>query len=313
MASASEIKKAGLISNKYEEGDEIIKSFTEPDLFIYRKKNIHSAFLDGVPLKGGSKFKDNFLEPFKDSIAYGLAKYWKVTGQQILKLWRDKGNITSLFGTAVHKIRENVDLGRGYEEDKEEIIRVIKKARKLYEDNKAVGETIMQNKKGCEDNYALPTHKDITKMMNMSDNEIRLYVDVMEEEFQILERRLGFHEYECEPEVYVTYSPLKMGGEIDKLIIIDREKKICRVQDNKVQGDVTEISSTNKMINELAKKKASKLDIIRIQLSYYAFCLWKAGWTVEGASVYSRDGSWENHSVDLIPMEEMEKLLIKYL
>lgn len=298
-------------SKSFEEGDKYIKSITEPEAEIYVKDGIHSAFHNGKQLRGGSSFKENFTVPFDKKNAYGLAKYWGVSGDAILKIWDDKAESTSSFGTAIHRIRELVDLGLPYEYD--EVISAIRFTEKKFEENKGAGEIIQENKKECEENYALPTHSDIREMMYKTDDEIKVLVDKIEEEFITLEKSLGYNEMECIPEAYVTYLKLLMGGEIDKLLIIDKESKICRVQDYKVQGSLEVVERKNALLNELAKKKASKLDIVKIQLSYYAYKLIKAGWTVYGGDVYGRDGSWNHYELELIPFEKMDELVNKYL
>lgn len=327
----------------YKKDDEVVQSFTEPDVFIYRKNGVHSALFNkkGKPtfFKGGSTFKKHFVEPFEgDKVAANLASHWTglyeklkelkdaglPTPKEILKqltrmrkgiqkLWKDKGQSTSTFGNGLHRYRELVNLGEDPQEAIDMILRSVKDTRKRYMENLEIGEEIFKNKKSADENYAKPTHKDIRNMMKMSDEEIIDYINQMESEFQELDKSLGFHTIETLPEVYVTALDMIMGGEIDRLLIKDLDKKICRVQDYKVQGDLDEVDPNTKMINELAKKKATKLDVIVIQLSYYAYCLWRAGWTVEGGDVFGRDGEWEHYEIELIPMEEMDELLKKYL
>jgi hypothetical protein len=150
--------------------------------------------------------------------------------------------------------------------------------------------------------------------MKARSDEVDKYSKKIIREFKTMYKKSGFDISKAIPEVYVTYSKFNMGGEIDVLYIVDEEKKICRVQDHKIKDKILDdVSSRNKLLNELEKKKASELDVIRIQLSFYAFCLTKAGWTVEGGDVFGRNGKWEHYEVDLIPTNEMEKLLEKYL
>lgn len=371
MATTEMIKNAGLHSNKYKEGDEIVKSFTEPDLFIYRKRGLHSAFYEIAGIvrmfKGGSSFKKHFTNPFDgNKIAGSLAKLWKVTKNQILRLWRVKGQSTSSFGTAIHRYRELANLNQPVDEAHELLLSSIKQTRRDYMANLQLGETISKNKKSAEENYAKPTHQDIRNIMKLQDEDVIKYADKIEEEFIELYNSLGMDKYESIPEVYVTYVKRGMGGEVDKLLITDPDKKICRVIDYKVQGDLDVPDVTNELLNELElftikkkkcttcggsgdyqltvddqiamdnednyfiptdcvfcggegnievkkKIKRTKLDVIKIQLSYYAYCLHMAGWTVEGADVFGRDGEWKHYEVDLIPMDEMEELLEKYL
>lgn len=326
MATTETIKNAGLRSNKYKEGDEIVKSFTEPDLFIYRKKGFHSAFYEiaGIvrTFKGGSSFKKHFTNPFDgNKIAGGLAKLWNVTKEQILHLWKVKGQSTSSFGTAIHRYRELVNLNKPVGEAYELLLSSIKQTRRDYMANLQLGETIFKNKKSAEENYAKPTHQDIRNIMKLQDEDVIKYADTIEEEFIELYKSLGMDKYDSIPEAYVTYVKRGMGGEVDKLLITDPDKKICRVIDYKVQGDLDVPDASNELLHELAifkengkpLRQRTKLDVIKIQLSYYAYCLHKAGWTVEGADVFGRDGDWKHYEVELISMDEMEELLEKYL
>lgn len=264
-------------------------------------------------LQGGSTFKKHFTIPFNEALVFGLAKNWGVKPDEIQKIWSDKGQSTADFGTGIHLMRELSSLGKSKKEAYDAIIKSIHNTRKSYVENKIVGNKILNNSKTQTENYARPTHTDILKLMKASDDEIVIYADKIESEFIELYKALGFDKYEAIPEAYVSYSKLLMGGEVDNLLIIDKERKTCRVQDYKVQGSIDEVSSKNELTNELQQKKASKLDVIKIQLSYYAYCLYKAGWTVLGGDVFARDGKWRHYKVNLIPMDEMDKLLNKYL
>lgn len=184
--------------------------------------------------------------------------------------------------------------------------------------NLELGEKIHENKleigKESTENYAKPTHLDIRALMKSTTDEILKYAKNIVSEFKSMYSNAGYDLNKALAEVYVTYEKFNMGGEIDVLYVIDYEKKICRVQDHKIKDKVLdELSSRNKLLHELTKSKASELDIIIIQLSFYAFCLTKAGWTVEGGDVFGRNGEWQNYKVDLIPEKEMEVLLKKYL
>lgn len=194
----------------------------------------------------------------------------------------------------------------------------MKTTRRLYMKNLELGEKIHENKleigKESTENYAKPTHLDIRALMKSTTDEILKYAKNIVSEFKSMYSNAGYDLNKALAEVYVTYEKFNMGGEIDVLYVIDYEKKICRVQDHKIKDKVLdELSSRNKLLHELTKSKASELDIIIIQLSFYAFCLTKAGWTVEGGDVFGRNGEWQNYKVDLIPEKEMEVLLKKYL
>jgi len=314
MAKASDIK--GASTNKFDynkETDTIVTSFTEPDLFIYSRPGFHSNILNGKFVRGGSSFKKHFTPPFDmEARAFGLAKHWGITGDEIMRLWKAKGKSTTEFGTGFHRILELDSLNEEWSADL--VIEPMKLTRKNYMALLDLGEQVMNNSKSATENYARPTHKDICALMKAQPEEIREHAERVVEEFHHLNRKIGYATYEVIPEVYVTCEKYGMGGEIDRLILIDKEKKICRIGDYKFKDkDLDEKSSNNKMLNELEAAKASENDIIRIQLSFYAYCLEAAGWTVDGGDVFGRNGEWTHYPIDLIPFDEMDQLLQKYL
>lgn len=243
-----------------------------------------------------------------------LSNTWKVGEKSILAIWDAKGKSSSSFGTGIHKYRELYEQGKDVGPAVQLVIKSIRNTQSRYEKLKEAGAKITLNSKSATDNYAKPSHKDIHALMYKSDKEIETYIEKINSDFIKLESRLGFDKYKSLQEVYVTYSKYGMGGEVDKLLVLDWEKKICRVQDYKIKDkEMDKGSSNNQLLHELAKKNASENDIIKIQLSYYAFCLTMAGWTVLGGDVYSRNGEWKHYKLDLIPTGKMRELLIKYL
>lgn len=100
-------------------------------------------------------------------------------------------------------------------------------------------------------------------------------------------------------EVFVADEELRLCGFIDRLLIVDEKKKICRVQDYK----------TNHTINKAETIKApfkgqvpnTTLGSYWLQLSFYAFILQKHGWTVEGLDIFNwEDGEWKLYQNDVI-------------
>lgn len=314
MSSVSQITKAAYNKFDYDESvDTVVTSFTEPEVFIYSKPDYHSNIMDGRFVQGGSSFKKHFTLPFdQEARANGLAKHWGITGADILRLWKAKGKSTTGFGSGFHKILELDLLGEKWGVDL--IEEPIKLTRRMYMANLELGEQVFQASKSASENYAKPTHLDIRALMKSETHEILEYAKGVVKEFHELEKSIGRTRDEVLAEVYVTCAKYHMGGEVDRLLVVDKENKICRVQDYKFKDkDLDKLSSNNKMINEMEKKKASENDIIRLQLSFYAFCLEEAGWTVQGGDVFGRNGEWNHYSIDLIPHEEMEALLVKYL
>lgn len=242
-------------------------------------------------------------------MAYGLAKHWKVAADSIKNIWTANKEFARDLGTAIHHMRET-KTGGDVHDYYQEAIDAVTIATKRFEENKKVGATIKKNSKSAERNYAYSKHEELRDLIGRTDAEVRTWMEEVERDFVEIDR---YKDHALVPECYVTYSPYNMGGEVDRLVIIDEKDKTCIIEDYKFQHSIPILSANNKMINELAKSKATKLDIIQLQLSFYAFCLYKAGWTVVVANVYGREGKWESYSVELIDMDEMDKLLVKYL
>lgn len=80
-------------------------------------------------------------------------------------------------------------------------------------------------------------------------------------------------------EVMVVDHSQKRAGQIDRLLIIDAEKKICRVQDFKTNADISK-----------------EIEIYWKQLEFYEDILKTDGWTVEGLDIFWYTGVWETFS-----------------
>lgn len=82
-------------------------------------------------------------------------------------------------------------------------------------------------------------------------------------------------------EAVIANHELKTCGTVDRLLIVDEKKRICRVQDFKTDGVLT------------LDKKA----IYTKQLNFYKEIMTAAWWTVEGLDLFHWDGEW--HTVTL--------------
>lgn len=100
-------------------------------------------------------------------------------------------------------------------------------------------------------------------------------------------------------EVFVADEEHGLCGFIDRLLIVDEKKKICRVQDYK----------TNHTINKAETIKApfkgqvpnTTLGSYWLQLSFYAYILQLHGWTVEGLDIFNwEDNEWKLYMNDVI-------------
>ena len=156
----------------------------------------------------------------------------------------------------------------------------IHKALEHYFDFKSNGKIIVENT-DKEDNPALPKHPILRNIIQQFDE-----IDKTDGEF--------------ETEILVTDVEHNRCGIIDRLAILDREKKVCRVQDYKVNVGAEDESSNLKAkapYDELPKNKLTKY---QIQLSFYANILQQSGWTVEGIDVYVLEDVWKVYQLDIL-------------
>jgi len=101
-------------------------------------------------------------------------------------------------------------------------------------------------------------------------------------------------------EVLVTDVKIDRCGQIDRLLVLDEKKKICRIQDYKVNVGSEEVSSKNKLKAPYDKLPANKLSKYQLQLNFYAQILENAGWTVEGLDVYVYEDMWTHYELSRI-------------
>lgn len=116
-------------------------------------------------------------------------------------------------------------------------------------------------------------------------------------------------------EQFVWLHDEKLCGSIDRIKVIDAEKRIVRIQDFKTDGDIhqKEYQLTTSPFYKLTQGAAPKmgkelLDLHWLQLSFYAYILQKYGYTVEGLDVYwlnpnklvTGENAWEEFSHEVI-------------
>lgn len=130
-----------------------------------------------------------------------------------------------------------------------------------------VGEAIKE-KKGLDENYVLPKNKHIRDIVMMFNKEFGA---------------------KAETEVLISDVNNLMAGRIDRLEILDYDKKVCRVGDYK----------TN---NDLDDKKMLKY---QHQMSFYAHILQNKGWTVEGLDIFHYDGEkWVKTVLEVLELKK---------
>jgi hypothetical protein len=95
----------------------------------------------------------------------------------------------------------------------------------------------------------------------------------------------------ADAEVEILISDVKNGraGQIDRLEVLDKKKKVCRIGDFKTNHTMTE----------------DKLKTYQHQLSFYAHILKAFKWTVEGLDIYHYDGEkWTKTELEVLDLEE---------
>lgn len=150
-----------------------------------------------------------------------------------------------------------------------------------YEKFKKLGK-IIQDKKDLPFNKAMPSHPRLRAIVT-----------------EFIEK---FGDHEVETEIIVTNIERGLCGTIDRLLILDREKKICRVQDYKVNIDA-ENEDGDKFLGQMAELPKNKLSKYRLQLSFYARLLVLSGWTVEGLDAYVYENEWKHYPMDIIRLD----------
>jgi hypothetical protein len=228
---------------------------------------------------GGSSFPSKFYAPFdRDMIIKNmLAKFPDAKANEILAMWKMNNEMSTGYGTAIHAAMENFDRNR----DLGEYIRSSEETPNgtVYGPNKALSKN--------------PFLKKIVEDFH----EGREKEDVLVEEF-------------------IWDDRLQLCGSVDRIKIVDRDKKILRIQDYKTDGDIHEKLYQIKGSPFKKEKGVDNPDAVEnellgqhwIQLSVYGTIAKSAGWTVEGLDVFwlnpnklcTGKNPWETFSRDML-------------
>ena len=100
-------------------------------------------------------------------------------------------------------------------------------------------------------------------------------------------------------EVFVADETHGLCGFIDRLLIVDEKKKICRVQDYKTNHNINKSETIKAPFKGIVP--STTLGAYWLQLSFYAYILQQHGWTVEGLDIFNwEDGEWKTYQSDVI-------------
>lgn len=101
-------------------------------------------------------------------------------------------------------------------------------------------------------------------------------------------------------EAFVTDIKAGTCGQIDRLQILDKAKKVCRIIDYKVNVGAEDITSGAKLSGPFKDLPSNKLSKYRIQLNYYRKILEASGWEVEDMNVYVFEDTWKIFSTETL-------------
>lgn len=157
---------------------------------------------------------------------------------------------------------------------------VVHKTLEYFEKFKSYGEVVSSQQKE-ELNYCLPKHpilRDIVLGFMAIDNAGGTIVT----------------------EALVSNVETGICGHADRIKILDEKKKICRVQDYKVNIESEEIDKKYKVLAPFDKMPANKITKYQLQLSIYANLLQKSGWKVEGLDVFVYEKEWKHFPLEVL-------------
>lgn len=127
----------------------------------------------------------------------------------------------------------------------------------------------------------------------------------------------GREQEDADYEAFVALSDKKLCGFIDRLLVVDRKRKIARVQDYKTNPDILKKKDILPPFTTIVD--ATELGMYWLQLSFYAHILSQKGWTIEGLDIFNicareqEDGSLkvelETYSHDVINIDTALKAL----
>jgi hypothetical protein len=149
-----------------------------------------------------------------------------------------------------------------------------------------------------EDLYRFHTKKDGERCFTIKHPVIKRIV----EEFFVMYNNIGF-EGEVFPEALISSVRHDQCALADRILVIDREEKICRIQDYKVNHSVEKKGSIElkNLPKGFEKLPTTKLTKMSLQLKVIEQMLSLSGWTVLGFDIFVYCDGWEYYEID--PLE----------
>lgn len=235
----------------------IKQSFNEPEVEIIFEPIAHTYYYNGVLLTSATGYIKKFLKPFdNDMVSFMFGKKHGISKLDIQKIWKDGGEAASDFGTCVHKMIEN------------------------WLSNYKNGAVIQFNR-GDEENYALPKHPILLKIM-------REFLQVFK------------YNGDMVSEALISNVKKNICGHADLVNVLSWEEKRCRIGDFKINVDSELEDPKNKVLTPFEDLPPTKLSKYQLQMSVYANMLQESGWKVEGLDVYVLEDEWKHYSLPVL-------------
>lgn len=234
------------------------KSFNEEGVEIEFEPVSHTYTYKDKKLTGCTDYIKKFYKPFDaPTISSVLESKWGVPQQVIRDLWDANGEVSSDFGSVVHKALE------------------------YYQKFKPFGEIISSQQKE-DKNYCLPKHPILRQI-------VEGFLELIKDEVgQVL------------TEVLISSITHGICGHADRVVILDADKKICRIKDYKVNINSEDTDKSHKVLSPFADLPSTKLSKYQLQMSVYANMLEATGWTVVGLDVFVYEDTWKHFELPVL-------------
>ena len=162
-----------------------------------------------------------------------------------------------------------------------ELGNLIDKTLEYFDKFKSTGEIISSQQKE-ELNYCLPKHPILRKAVT--------------EFYELIKDQKGT------VKTQVMISDIENGicGQADRVLVLDEEKKTCRIQDYKVNINAEEKDKGHKVLAPFDHLSPTKLSKYQLQTSIYANMMQKSGWVVEGIDIYVYEDTWKHFELPVL-------------
>lgn len=159
---------------------------------------------------------------------------------------------------------------------------VVDRALCHYEKYKGLGKVI-QDKKNLLHNKAMPSHPALLNIVLG---------------FYLMDLKQG----EVLTQVLLTNVERGLCGNADRILVLDREKKIAIIGDYKCTINCEE-ETGDKFLGQFATLPKNKLSKYQLQMSFYARLMELSGWNILHLEAYVYDGTWKTYKMKVLPLD----------